>query len=188
MSAEPGFVGKLLAINRELAGARLDFAFGGAIALNYYSEPRATIDLDINLFCAVSEFDRVAKVLGGLGVDTTVDRARLERTEQCRLHWGMTPLDLFFAYNALHDEMATHLRRKPLGGELIPILSPEHLIVCKACFDRSKDWPDIERTVAFGPALDRAAVEGWLERLLGPDAEQLARFRAIAENFLGPAR
>lgn len=188
MSVEPGFAEKVLLVSRAFDAAEVSFAFGGAISLNYYTEPRATIDLDINLFCGATEFDRVAEVLGGIGVDTSVDRIQLERSDQCRLKWGRTPVDLFFSYHPLHEEMATHYRRKPFADELIPVLSPEHLLVCKICFDRTKDWPDVERLVAFGADFDRTAVETWLGRMLGPDAEQLVRFRAIADNHLGPAR
>ena len=36
----------------------------------------------------------------------------------------------------------------------IPILAPEHLIVCKAVFDRPKDWLDIEEMLAWGTEVD----------------------------------
>jgi hypothetical protein len=35
-----------------------------------------------------------------------------------------------------------------LGPVQIPILSPEHLIVCKVVFDRPKDWLDVEEMIA----------------------------------------
>ena len=66
MSVEPGFAEKVLLVSRAFDAAEVSFAFGGAISLNYYTEPRATIDLDINLFCGATEFYRVAEVLGGI--------------------------------------------------------------------------------------------------------------------------
>ncbi len=51
----------------------------------------------------------------------------------------------------------------------MPILAPEHLAVCKAMFDRRKDWLDIEQMLIATDELDVAEVEGWLERMVGPD-------------------
>ena len=33
----------------------------------------------------------------------------------------------------------------PFADDTVPILAPEHLAVCKAMFDRPKDWMDIEQ-------------------------------------------
>jgi len=39
-----------------------------------------------------------------LGVDTgSLDVAALERDGQCRLWWGDNAVDLFFAYDPIHD-------------------------------------------------------------------------------------
>lgn len=50
--------------------------------------------------------------------------------------------------------MAARSREVQLGALQIPILSPEHLIVCKALFDRPKDWVDIEEILDWGTAVD----------------------------------
>ncbi|MGA2165399.1 MAG: hypothetical protein ABSH36_13140, partial [Solirubrobacteraceae bacterium] len=55
------------------------------------------------------------------------------------------------------------------------ILSPEHLIVCKAIFDRPKDWVDIEEMVAWGTSIDAAEVLRWIDGILGGDSKQHAR-------------
>jgi hypothetical protein len=71
--------------------------------------------------------------------------------------------------------MAAQAREVAFGPVLIPILSPEHLIVCKAIFDRPKDWVDIEEVVAWGTEVDRAAVLRWIDELLGGDSAQHER-------------
>ncbi|MGK2957800.1 MAG: hypothetical protein ACSLFB_05250, partial [Acidimicrobiales bacterium] len=46
-------------------------AFGGALALAYYAEARATIDIDLNVFVLGDRFTDLAKRLAPLGVDTS---------------------------------------------------------------------------------------------------------------------
>ncbi len=149
----------------------------------YYAEPRATIDIDLNLFVSAEEHEGVAAALEPLGVDAQTDQNRLERDGQCRIWWGRTPLDLFYDYDQLHTEMAEATRLVPFGEDRIPILAPEHLIVCKAAFDRTKDWIDIEQMVALVDGLDVAAVETDLARILGPGDQRLRRFQELAQTW-----
>jgi hypothetical protein len=181
--SEPGLPEKVLAVHRELDRARVPHAFGGALALAYYAEPRATIDIDVNLFVSSSEHPRVAEVLQPVGVDAATDSFALERDGQCRIWFGRTPLDLFYAYDELHTAMAKATRRVPFADERIPILAPEHLLICKAVFDRTKDWLDIEQMVAFVDGLDVEAIERELARLVGVDDQRLARFRELVRSL-----
>jgi hypothetical protein len=61
------------------------------------------------------------------------------------------------------------------GPVEIPILSPEHLIVCKAVFGRPKDWVDIEEMIAWGTQIDQVEVMRWVDEILGANSEQHAR-------------
>jgi len=59
-------------VARALADAlqrqRLPYAIGGAIALGYDAAPRATVDVDINVFVAPeSHLDRVLAAVAGAG-------------------------------------------------------------------------------------------------------------------------
>lgn len=184
---EPPLPQKVLAVQNALGSAGVNHAFGGAIALAFYAVPRSTRDIDLNIFCDVSDWQRVESALAKLGVDTTVDQSQLLRDEQCRIRWGRTPLDLFFAYAELHMAMKRSLRLVPFAGETIPILGPDHLIVCKAIFDRPKDWLDIEQMLVAAEGLDRAEIERWLNRVLGEQSHQLQRFDKLADELLGRA-
>lgn len=179
---EPSLPEKLILTDEALTAAKVPHAFGGAMALAYYAEPRATIDVDVNVFCAVEEFPRVAEALSAIGVDALTDQAKLERDGQCRLLWGRTPIDLFFAYDRLHHEMQRDLRRVPFAEVTIPILSPEHLMICKGCFDRNKDWIDIEQMLVV-TEIDVDKVDRWLVEILGEDHLSLARFRKLANEL-----
>jgi hypothetical protein len=169
---------KVVALDEALARARIDHAFGGAIALAYYAEPRATIDIDLNLFVPVSEHKRVEDALRPLGVDPG-DTAVLERDGQGRWMWEETPIDVFFSYDPFHEEMRKARRRVPFGEDRIPVLSPEHLIVCKAAFDRPKDWLDIEQVLVGAPDLDRDEVREWAERITGAESEAMRRLSGL---------
>jgi hypothetical protein len=157
-------------------------AFGGALALAYYAEPRATIDIDLNVFLAPADYRRVAGILAQLGVDEGPDASIVERNGQCRLWWGRTPIDLFFAYDALHEAMRSAVRTEPFAGATIPILAPEHLLVCKAIFSRPKDWLDIEQIAITVEDLDAAEILTWLDRVLGADDPRRQRVAAALES------
>ncbi|HTU79780.1 MAG TPA: hypothetical protein VMF09_13580 [Solirubrobacteraceae bacterium] len=58
-----------------------------------------------------------------------------------------------------------------LGPARIPILCPEHLIVCKAVFGRPKDWVDIEEMIAWGTVIDGAEVARWIDGILEPSSQ-----------------
>jgi hypothetical protein len=176
---------KVLAVDAALTKAKIAHAFGGALALAYYAEPRATIDIDINVFVAADKFTKVANALEPLGVDTSVDADALARDGQCRLRWGRTPIDIFFSYAELHAAMRDATRKVPFADSTIQILSPDHLTVCKAFFDRPKDWLDIEQMLLVAEGLHRDEIERWIAEITGETSENLARFRALADEYVG---
>ena len=173
---------KVALLARALAEKRVPHAFGGAIALAYYATPRGTRDVDVNVFLSASAFERVLGALAPLGVEPPTPGARraLERDEQVRLHWGETPLDLFFSYTELHDACMARRREVPFGPERISILSAEDLAIFKVLFARDKDWRDLrEMLLAQASDFDAAYAAGWLERIVAADDARLARFRAL---------
>lgn len=174
--SEPSLPEKVVAIHRRLSQAKVPHAFGGALALAYYAEPRATIDIDINLFVSASSYPDVERELATIGVGDGADPDVVERDGQCRLRWADTPVDLFFAYDDLHDAMRRAIRTEPFGESTIPVLAPEHLIVCKAIFNRPKDWLDIEQMLVCVEELDREEVRAWLTRIVGVDDPRSERF------------
>jgi hypothetical protein len=170
-------------IHQALAGAKVPHAIGGALALAYYAEPRATIDVDINVFVPTERWPAVRKALSPLGVDVEVDVDALDRNGQVRLWWDRNPVDLFFSYDPFHDEMKRSARRVPFAETTIPILAPEHLAVCKAMFDRPKDWLDIEQILVATDPLDLPEIEAWLETMAGEESPRMTRLREVAERL-----
>jgi len=174
-----GLADKVVAIS----GALVDIphAFGGALALAYYAEPRGTVDIDINVFVAVERFAEVASPLAkvGVSVDDPQTAEVVRRDGQARVWWETTPVDLFFAYDRFHDAAASARRTVPFADALISILAVEHLIVCKAIFNRTKDWIDIESVLALETAVDVAEVLRWLGRIAGDDDPRYDRIAAV---------
>jgi hypothetical protein len=179
--SEPSLPEKIVAIHQQLTRSKTPHAFGGALALAYYAEPRATIDVDLNLFVAPRSYPDIARELTKLGVEDGVESEAVERDGQCRLHWGNTPIDLFFAYDALHDAMRRAVRSEPFGEARIPVLAPEHLLVCKTIFNRPKDWLDIEQMLICVEDLDTSEIRDWLDRIVGADDPRRERFDRLSE-------
>lgn len=186
MISEPSLPEKVVTVSTQLTSCKLPHAFGGALALAYYAEPRATIDIDLNVFLAVDRVTDICNALAPVGVDTTLDEAALERDGQCTFKWGRTPIDLFFAYDPFHEAMSGAARKVPFADTTIRILSPEHLLTCKAIFDRPKDWIDIEQMMVVADDLDRAEIDSWLARIVGAEHPRKQRFDELADRYLGP--
>ncbi len=169
---------KILALNHALRA--VPHAFGGALALAYYAEPRATIDIDVNVFIPATDAEPALLPLRALGIASDASaHGTVTRDGQLRLYWDRTPVDLFFNYDPFHDAAASAVRRVPFAASTIPILSAEHLTVCKVVFDRAKDWVDIAEMRAARTPLDAAEVIRWVERIVGDSDPRYER--VIAE-------
>ncbi len=170
---------RILAI--DVALSDIPHAFGGALALAYYAEPRSTIDIDVNVFLTADRFAEVAGPLVGLGAaaDNPAVRALVRRDGQARVMWDETPIDLFFSYDPFHEAAARARQVVPFGDATIPILGADHLIVCKVVFDRPKDWVDIEAMLATDTVVDAAEVLRWVGRIAGDDDRRYDRIAAL---------
>ncbi len=113
---------------------------------------------------------------------TPEDRAAIAADGQVRLDWDASYLDVFFATIDLHLEMAELARVVRFGPVDIPILAPEHLIVCKAIFDRAKDWLDIEEILRWGTEVDPVLTLYWVGEILGPEAS--TAYARLARSLL----
>jgi hypothetical protein len=174
---------RVIAIDRCLAD--VPHAFGGALALAYYAEPRGTVDIDLNVFVGVDRVPDVAQPLAGIGVSIEGAIDLIRRDGQARVFWDDTPIDLFFAYDAFHDAAAAKRRSVPFGDTTIPILAVEHLVVCKVIFNRPKDWVDIDAILAIGTAVDAADVLRWVGRVAGDEDARYERIAAVLTRSSG---
>ena len=182
---EPGLAQKVVLLHDALDRSAIPHAFGGALALAYYAEPRATVDIDLNVFVAPDQYRRVLDVLAPLGITRAPTQSTVTRDGQCRVWWGRNPIDLFFAYDDIHDAMREHTRVVPFGHDRIPVLAPEHLVVAKVVYNRPKDWLDLEQILIAAPSLDFAEITRWLDRLLDDRDDRAGRFGSLRTRIAG---
>lgn len=169
---------RLIELHRALDTAGIPHAFGGAIALAYWTlDPRGTSDIDLNIFVAASEAaDSLTALPAGVSRPAGTAHA-IAREGQVRLWWDDTPVDLFYDYEPVHAAAARNAQTVTFAGTEIPVLGPVELAVFKAIVDRTRDWADIEAMAGAG-TLDVAAVKELLAGLL--DAAD-SRFTRIDE-------
>ena len=166
---------RLVALHRALARRRIPHAFGGAIALAYWTlDPRATSDIDLNVFVPAADCERGLRALpdGVARPDGTVHA--IARDGQVRLWWDETPIDLFFDTVPIHADAARHRRTVPFGGTRIPVLGPIELAAFKVMFDRTRDWADLEAMISAG-TLDLDALRATLRAMLPGDDPRYPR-------------
>jgi hypothetical protein len=163
----------------------LPYAIGGALALTAWAIPRDTKDVDISIFVAPSDIERVFDALDRSGV--MVDRAdavrSVERIGMFTARGGRTLVDVFLGdhphFHAMRD------RRVQLGfpsGKRYWFVSAEDLCILKLLYGRTKDVADLERMVAAWPHLDVAYIRDWLVQLPSPD-DKLALLDALVNRF-----
>lgn len=183
--ADPGTPAEVArAVADVLEHRGLPYAIGGALALGFYAPPRATLDVDLNVF--VSPHDRFGEILAaleaaGFAAADTPERLQTQaRSEgQFRGAVGDFRVDVFVPAIPYYARLAERRRQTTLLGRPLWILGPEDLAVLKLMFFRRKDLADVEALLRdVGPTLDRAYVRRTLVDLVGTDDERL---RALDE-------
>lgn len=172
----------LVAVHRRLDDAALPHAFGGAIALGYcLREPRATMDIDVNVFVGVGRSDEVLIALP-TGVDVTdTDRRVLARDGQVRVWWYEIPVDVFLSNHWFHGVAEAAVRHVPFADVPdLPVLACAHLAVFKTFFGRPKHAIDVANMVASG-TVDLEALGATTERLLDDERND---FLALVRRFV----
>ena len=180
----------VVAVHDVFTDANVPHAVGGAIALGYYAEPRATIEMDIDVFLPTPDAAGVVQVLESRGA-TVPDPAEITNhlpVAGLRCSWEGFPVDLFFAFDAEYFAVVeSRVRLFPFAdstGKMheLPFISAEDLAVFKIRFNRDKDWIDLQTMSDAGP-LDVDYVTHWV-LYLGGDREwpRIRRFEALARR------
>ena len=184
----PESVGEVaVAAAHALEGCGVPYALGGALAYNYYGVPRATGDVDFNVFVSDQEAERVLECLDGQGFSLGEDAQGLvRRTGQLRAKLAGRFVDLFFAHHAFHESCRERTALLPFGSTILPVLSAEDVVVFKALFNRSRDWGDIERVLGTqGARFDIEYVRRWLDDMLGAGSSERGRLDALHAAAVG---
>jgi hypothetical protein len=168
---------RIVAIDAALVA--VPHAFGGALALAYHAEPRATRDIDCNVFVPATEADLVLGPLAALGADVAGADELVRRDGQVRVLWDATPVDLFFSYDEFHDAADRGAVDVPFADTTSRVLPATHLTVFKVVFDRPKDWVDIDAMRALDAPIDVAEVMRWVGRICGDEDPRYVRIATV---------
>ena len=172
-------VDRVVAVCESLEQAGIPWALGGALALAYATnEPRGTRDIDVNVFVGSGDALAVFTALPDGVAFSDADVVEAGTRDQVRLWWDATPIDVFFAADQFHFDVAARCRVVPFEGRRITVLSAEDLAVFKAMFDRTRDWADIEAMVESN-SVDLHLAADRLGGLVGNDP-RVARLRKLA--------
>ena len=150
----------------------ISYALGGALAYGQYGIPRATNDIDVNVFVPLEGLDPVFDALRTLGiaVDAAVARDAADREGLIVLRYGPFRLDVFTPSIPFSWEAEKTRVRHTVDGVGVWFLAAEALCVFKLFFFRGKDIVDLERLIAVqGRALDAAYVRAQIVAMLGVD-------------------
>lgn len=172
---------KILALNGALTTAGLPYAFGGAFALAYCTaEPRATRDIDINVFIAPERTTELFAALPQAIATPASAKVAIERDGQARLWWDETPVDVFLSNHRFHDHAEVNRRTVEFANHQLPVLACADLAVFKAFFARPKDAIDVGTMVAAG-TVHLARLTETVSELLGSTYERAAFFGLVSE-------
>lgn len=165
----------------------ISYALGGALAYGQYGIPRATNDVDVNVFLTSEHVDRLFAALRDLGieVDAAAARREIDREGTLVVRFGDYRLDVFLPCVDFSWEAERTRVRRTIEDRDVWFLSAEALCVFKLLFFRPKDIVDLERLIAVqGSGVDAAYVRDALVAMVGADDPRVGTWdRLLAEHL-----
>lgn len=147
------------ALGRVLRKRGVAWYLFGAQAVIYWGRPRLSADVDITVLLPIGEARGLAAALREAGFSPLVEEVEefVERTRVLPLEHRPTglPVDIVFGGPGFEAEFLERAVPVEIGGEQVPIITPEDLLVTKILAGRPKDIEDARGILAVrGPALD----------------------------------
>jgi predicted nucleotidyltransferase len=177
----------------------LRYAFGGALANNYWGIVRATQDADCLVLIPALLYQAFADELVRLGfvqrddhgadVPLTAIQMRQEANAQrlIRIFRQDLKAELFVPFLPLQDEILRRAVRLPLQVRSVLVTTAEDLILLKMVFRREKDIRDIRGMLWVQRGkLDLEYVRGWSIRMLEDQAQQ--ELEGLIQEYPATAR
>jgi len=172
---------------------QIRFALGGALAANYWGIVRATLDVDCLIALPAIKYQMLADELNAIGcflhdetgrcdpvtVEQMLEQVRQRKLVECLL--DSTRVELFVPAVPLQEELLGRAIPIQLRGRIVPITTPEDLILLKLVFHRLKDLHDVRGILWVQRGkLDLDYMRHWSARTHEPDVQQEME-RLIAE-------
>jgi hypothetical protein len=165
----------------------VSYALGGALAYGQYGIPRATNDVDVNVFVEVESLEPVFSALRSLGisVDDAAARDHASAEGMFEVHLGDFRVDVFTPSIEFSWEAERTRVRRTIDGVGVWFLSAEALCVFKMLYFRGKDVVDLERLIAVqGSAVDSAYVRARIAEMVGEQDPRVETWdRLLAEHL-----
>ncbi len=145
-----------------------EFCIIGGLAVQYWGEPRTTLDADISLIAPWGEeegyvsalLDRFEARITDAHTFALAHRVVLIRSDSGKdidIVLGALPFEIEMVRRALLVEFAPDC--------ILPCCTAEDLFIMKAFADRPRDWVDVEGIVARNEQLDTTYIMGHLAPL-----------------------
>lgn len=168
----------------------------GAQAVNFHGIPRATADLDLTIDLGDLTIRELLPILAKAGFKPRFqDEAFAAATHVIPVvhHATAIPIDLVVAGHGLEQRFLDEVQLERIARRVIPILSPENLVVTKILAGRPKDLEDVRELIARrGDSLDHERIDevlALLEQALGQsDLRPLMRNLRAAAGSKPPAK
>lgn len=165
----------------------LPYAIGGALAYGLWGVPRATIDVDVNVFVTQERLPEVFAALKSLSlpIDEEASTAANARDGMFSTHFGLYRIDIFTASIDFSWEAERTRALRRIGDQEVFFLSAEAVAVFKLLFFRPKDLVDLQRLLAVqGARLDAAYVREHLVDMMGEDNERVRKWDELVAAHL----
>lgn len=172
-----------------LETARIDYALGGAIAYSSWAEPRATRDVDVNLWLPPSRLHEGFAALERAGVVLDRECADKEARERGMFvgRLGEYRVDVFVPSVSFYDEALRRRVRTRVAHRDTWVLSADTIAVFKMLFYRPKDLADVGRLLQIQQGrLDIAFVRRSLVDMLGEQDERIGTWDRLVEANTSP--
>jgi hypothetical protein len=157
MSANASLESALARAVEELDQASIPYMLIGGLALSAWALPRATLDIDLTLWVAGDDVDRVCLLLCASYLPRIADPVEFVRKTRVLpvATEGGVRLDFIFAAFPFEKAMVERAALRQLGGVGIRVATREDLILLKLPSPRDRDQEDVRLILhTYGRNLD----------------------------------
>jgi hypothetical protein len=181
---EPSLTRALKDLIEMLESQHFSYALGGALAFSVWAVPRATADIDLNIWCSPDRIEETVGLLYAAGVGGPEKGIAIKQAEEdgvAYVSWQGIRLDVFVPSIPFYDEAyRTRVRAEVPDIGAAWVLSKEALCVFKMLFFRLKDILDVEKLIAVQREdLDSDFVVTQLAEMLGEEDERVLKFKSL---------
>lgn len=140
----------------------------GGIAASLLGKPRLTADLDAVFLLPISDLPKLIMVAEQHDIQpriaNVIDFARKNRVVLLRHISSGANIDISLGILPFEEQLVERSINREVAGLVIPLPTPEDLVILKAVAHRPKDLFDIQEIIKSNPELDRKHIENWLRQ------------------------